>query len=174
MFKHDDIITGERLQDLADICLIDTFNKNYKPDRVKYFMYDTTDKTDLDKILSGHIIYTRTELIDKFLEKIYPHFDHPIKIVTHNSDVPVTEKYLKYLNDSQIISWYSQNIKLVHPKLTALPIGIANSMWKHGNIDHLINTINNTLIGKSKDIYVNFRVWTNPTIRKPVEKILKK
>ncbi len=35
IFNKEDIITGERLQNIAEVCLIDTFNKNDLIDNTK-------------------------------------------------------------------------------------------------------------------------------------------
>jgi len=70
-----------------------------------------------------------------------------------------------------MIHWYAQNIRIKHPKLTALPIGIANSQWKHGNLRDLAKVINLN-IPKINLLYVNFNVTTNYYIRSPIKNMM--
>jgi len=49
-----------------------------------------------------------------------------------------------------------------HPKIEMLPIGFANTQWKHGNNKIIMNTINNLdNIKKINDIYFFFTLKTN-------------
>ena len=50
-------------------------------------------------------------------------------------------------------------MNIINPKVFPLPIGLANSQWKHGNLT-VINEIYN-LTPKSKNIYFNFQKSTN-------------
>jgi len=52
---------------------------------------------------------------------------------------------------------YAQNVSAMpHPKLTALPIGIANAMWTHGNLLDLYTVMKDTYkFRKEKAVYVN-------------------
>ena len=154
--------------------MIDEFNKQYKIDNIKYINYKTTDDVIIEKyIKTASIIYTHTHLIDTFFSQIFPKLTKSIKLITHNSDHHITDKYIVYLNNDIIIQWFSQNIQIRHPKLYALPIGIANSMWKHGNITYLANKTSD-LPSKNNDIYVNFKINTNTEYRTDVANILKK
>ena len=173
IFNKEDIITGERLQKIAEVCLIDTFNKNDIIDNTKYFLYNTKDTVHINIILSAHIVYTHAKFIEYFIDFWFPKFDHSICLITHNSDTNITEKYVSFLNESKLDKWYAQNTCIEHPKLVTLPIGIANSMWKHGNLDTLMKYIpNNITTYKEKTVYINFRVRTNPEYRRNVVPIL--
>jgi len=83
----------------------------------------------------------------------------------------VTQEYIEALNNNKIIHWFGQNTTIMHPKLTTLPIGIANSQWEHGNLNTMEEVIK-MKNSKSKLLYVNFNVGTNSKIRSIVKSIM--
>jgi hypothetical protein len=69
---------------------------------------------------------------------------------------------------------WSQNVSIEHPKLNLVPIGIANSMWPHGNLDMLSQVMKHlSVIPKTKDVYFNFNIGTNFSKRNECYDILK-
>lgn len=106
------------------------------------------------------------EIIRVFVKIDYVHNfftqkqDRPYVLFTHNGDLPVDESYLKYLDDINLIKWYGQNTMTIHPKLSSIPIGIANEIWPHGDED-IFNKVIDQNIPKERLIYVNFDVNTN-------------
>ena len=174
MFSSQDIITGEKLQHIADICFLDTYNPNYKKFSKNFHFVNIPYPQNKVSALNGKVLYFPTHLIDYFFKYIYPHINS-CKIITHNSDHGILDhhpehinrKILKALNSPKIIKWFSQNINMNHSKLIALPIGIANSMWPHGNL-HLLNEIMNEKVDKNKLYYFNFNMNTRIDRRKPI------
>lgn len=59
------------------------------------------------------------------------------------------------------------NPTIAHPKLTAVPIGLGNSHWPHGNTQALARTAALD-VPKRSGLHVNFEVATNPAVRGPV------
>ena len=104
------------------------------------------------------IFFVKTDLIDLFFSNYIP--NHPFKLITHNSDYPITENHLKYLNNILLVYWYAQNVNFKHEKLKSIPIGIANEIWPHGDENVLINEISKNRI-KNNLIYCNFDIKTN-------------
>ena len=72
----------------------------------------------------------------------------------------------------------SQNIEIKHPKLIALPIGIANNQWVHGNKDiiaYVSSLIHQFPFNYRKDnVYINFTIGTFQSHRTLVYNELKK
>ena len=128
-------------------------------------IYDI-NKSQIETIKNNKIIFIYTHLLDSFFKIIYPHLNKFI-LITHNSDHEISDKYLLYLNENKILGWYSQNINLIHNKLIALPIGIANSQWRHGDLNNLkiIKHKNNIKINL---LYINFSIGTNRNVRGPI------
>ena len=170
--NFDDIITGEKLQSLADLCIFD----NYNPNRYKYCKKSFTinNKIPKNELKNYKSIYIPTHHLSYFFNNIYPFIDKCI-LITHNSDHGVLDhfdnimniKIKNALNSNKIKHWYSQNISLSHPKLTALPIGIANSMWPHGNLNELFS-IMKLDIPKKNLYYFNFSINTRKDRRQPI------
>tara|TARA_R100001510_G_C7653858_1_gene212340 strand:- start:118 stop:963 length:846 start_codon:yes stop_codon:yes gene_type:complete len=87
-------------------------------------------------------------------------------LVTHNSDINFSAQEISYVLDlfPNINNWYTQNLVSEHPKLKPIPIGIANPKWSHGNQLRFLEVMSEKQ-EKTKKIYVNFNVSTNPPAR---------
>ena len=77
------------------------------------------------------VIYCKTDDVGALF--VAPPWD-PFVLVTHNSDLAIGEECRRYLDDSRVKFWLAQNPAIDHPKLRALPIGIANREWPHGDV----------------------------------------
>lgn len=169
-----DILSGEKLQQLANVALVNNGNPNYKLYSKQYFNITTEKLSDkLIYFLNANIIYVKTDFLWFFVQKILPRLTKKFILITHNSDQSVGSNYVELLNNNNLIKWYGQNIDIKHPKLYALPIGIANSQWAHGKSEILEQIIMKTKHNKkTKLLYVNFSVDTNPYIREPIKTLL--
>lgn len=166
-----DIVTGEKIQSIADIVLIDKHNPKNSKYSKKIVFYDKNLGKNIEQFNDAKIIFVKIDFVDAFAQLILPHIKNKIVLITHNGDYCVDDRYINIINDEKIIHWFGQNVNIIHPKVTPVPIGIANSQWKHGNLQTLQNVID-MKIPKTKLIYVNFTVETNSKIREPVKKIL--
>ena len=157
------IITGEKIQQLCDIYLGTNNDFNYNP-----LIKNQTSKhvciNNIDKEYNNpYLIFCYSHNIS-ILSNIIHFFINEFILVTHNSDGEITnsnevQKILKY---EKLKQWYGQNICFEHPKLHFLPIGIANSMWPHGNLSLLENELfNKNLHIKTNKVYFNFNINTN-------------
>lgn len=179
--QYSDIITGDRIISLCDFVIITepilSFHKNLtsfiSPQNIilikdfkkidanainalkRYFEnFADQNKTKLIKLF----IYTHIleEFIDYILDILDKRYEYIIYL--HNSDNQFTDKHKSLLNAKHIIKVFAQNINFSesNTKLAFLPIGLANSMWSHGNISALSKTINRiSLLKKTKNLYVN-------------------
>lgn len=108
------------------------------------------------------IYFVKIDLVNIFYQSYKPSSE--FILITHNGDLGVTHEHLLILNDPFLIKWFAQNIHIQHPKLISIPIGIANEIWSHGDINTL-DEIRNIDIQKNNLIYTNFDVNTNFTER---------
>jgi hypothetical protein len=169
-----DIITGEKLQNVADIALIDDGNpNNYIFSKKQFNIQKDNLNTKLDDFKSAKVIYVKTDYINYFISNILTHLNKFI-LITHNSDHQIGFTNIDLLNSNKLIAWYGQNINIAHPKLYALPIGIANSQWKHGKINILHDIITKPPEKKIQLVYVNFSINTNKNERQNTKNILTK
>lgn len=160
------IITGEKIQTLCDVYL------GFQED----FAFNPFIHKQIHKCLSIDLIskpWNNPRIIFcyphrlVYFKQIMKYIENPFILVTHNSDENITSNYIDILENPKVLFWHAQNINILHPKLGGLPIGVANSMWPHGNLDDInsiINTNTNTQT-KTKDFYFSFNISTNISAR---------
>lgn len=168
MWNSDEIITGEKLQQLADVYLGDPSDFQYNP----CIAAQTHKHQALDQLPSSYanppIVFCYTHRLRALADKLDA-FQHPFVLITHNSDDvvdandPVVQRIASCLN---VRRWFAQNVGgiLVDKKIVSLPIGMANRQWPHGDIEFFDN--HTVLPPKTRDIYFYFNVHTNLTKRR--------
>ena len=173
--KKENIITGEKLQNLCELFIGSTNNKNYNPN----FSNDRR-WIDINYILNNKQIIDNPKFVYlcsadvEYLCKILEYLKNPFVLVMHNSDQSITEKYSSVFDNKKILKIYTQNLLIHHPKCIVLPIGLANSQWDHGNLDLFCKVVNSTEIKKKYNIYFYFSVSTNTGTRQECYNILSK
>jgi hypothetical protein len=162
------ILSGEELQGLCDVTVItreiEAFHRSL-PCSVKKVYID--GNIDYSLLNGNKKVFVYTHILDDFIQKVWPKMEGKYVIMTHNSDHGIHSQHLPLLEDEKLIHMFSQNTHITHPKLTALPIGIANSMWPHGqvsSIQHLVSLKPE----KKERIYVNVSEGTNRAHRSKV------
>lgn len=81
-----------------------------------------------------------------------------IDLYCHNSDENIyrDELFNDLLNNKNINRFYSQNLSTIDIKAKLIPIGIANSIWSHGNLEIFKDVLyKNYKYKKMNKIYVN-------------------
>lgn len=64
----------------------------------------------------------------------------PYVLVTHNSDIDLTQEIV-YRKPQNVKKWFGQNMCVYRQDLQAIPIGIANPEWPHGNFSVIENQL---------------------------------
>ena len=129
-------------------------------------------------------IFLYTHILTPFINGILPFLNKGLKYVLyiHNSDHSFTNEYQKLIKSDVIKKIYTQNIDIdidkkedPNDKITLLPIGIANSMWKHGDLLELYKIMSSCYkTKKEKDIYVNINPNTYSYRKDILDKIVEK
>ncbi len=143
-----DVITSERIQELADLCIADQYTYDFystvkSNPRIKTLVIDgprshlSPTKEQFRDIERARILFVNTHIIHTFQQHILPHLTEPFVLISHASDDAVDNKFIPLLEDCRLIHWYAQNVVTSHPKLTPIPIGIANTQFTHGNLASL-------------------------------------
>jgi hypothetical protein len=164
MFLLENIVSGEKFQNLADMYLGFEDDFKYNPK-----IWEQKEKhCPFDKIPAlfdnPKIIFCYSHRLENLMDKI-GNFNKKFVLITHNSDgniTPDNQCVKELLMNDKIIKWYAQNVSVKCNKISPIPIGIANSQWNHGNIEHLRNIDTE----KSADVFLNFSIGTNPGKRK--------
>ena len=138
-----------------------------------HLIFDEFHQDSADCITTdGQVVFIKTDMVPSFFAHVMPHIKNKITILTHNSALGVDERYLTFLNHPRVIQWFTQNANISHPKLAALPLGLGNQRWTHGNTEELCEIINEN-IEKKYLVYMNFDIKTNSAKRTPVYNLFK-
>lgn len=174
--KDLNMISGEALQMLCETTVItkeiESFHTSLPP-TVKRVYLDSMNAIEV--LNNSKSIFVYTHILDRFISELLPRMTNKFVLMTHNSDHSVNESHLPLLNDERVLHMFSQNTFIEHPKLTALPIGIANSMWQHGkrsSIEHVMG-VSKSFTSRKDRIYVNVSEGTNYAHRSGVVRSLK-
>jgi hypothetical protein len=177
-------ISGERFQKIADVSFIPIGNglgekdcsfvvDQQRNNNYNVFYYSSDTKTLPEEVLSAKIIFVNTWTLDKFFKIIFPLLTNQHIFISHNSDMGISSNHINYLNDNKVVKWYSQNASVNHPKLFALPIGLGNQQYPHGNVELLNDVITGKVFDNLKFslAFKNFSIQTNQSVRSKVDEI---
>ncbi len=144
---EDEIITGERIMTLTDVILTAPHKIQYHKiltpnmppmiDLTQYHQNGTTKiHQDLYKLLDEKYfcIFIYGDLLRFVSNYITPYLEKKHILVVHNSDELIDHTYDHIFDNPNILHMFCQNAVTLHPKVTGVPIGLANPMWSHGNI----------------------------------------
>ena len=132
---------------------------DYKDERTPEFSVKRCDD------IENNFVFCKTEFL-QMLKETNILKERPFTLVTHNSDINFTkenvEAVIEYFPNME--HWYTQNLLTENPRVSPIPIGIANPRWSHGNQDRFSRIIeeNNK---KDNLFYANFNVSTNASER---------
>jgi hypothetical protein len=178
-WSYDDPITGERLQSLAQATILTPSILGFHTSLPRSAAHEVVifrgthrelepDDSAIRRLRGRRCIFVYSHLLESFVQRILPRLDHRFVLISHNSDHGVDDRFRGALDDPRIAHWFAQNTLTHHPKLTALPIGIANAQWAHGNLRALVDVANASRPARRSVVYVNFEVRTNPAVRVPL------
>jgi len=124
------------------------------------------------------IIFCKTDFILQEFSNIEA-LEHDVIFITGNSDYCITDDLVQKA-PKNIKSWFCQNKLSEHPLLTALPLGVENTVpcfrEGHGYVwPHALEKpecLTHPASIPIKEVYANFRIETNPPHRSAVKSII--
>ena len=138
------IVTGERLQGLADVSLVSprtrAFHRNldrYASVAVFVDDYARIPERDINQLSRARSLFVYTHELSAFIQHVWPRLvGSSYVLMTHNSDDEIGPAQAAWIDvaGAKLSAWFAQNVTVEHPKLVPLPLGVANSMWAHGNL----------------------------------------
>jgi len=165
------MISGERIQELCDVYC----GHQSDFDRNPRIRSQTHKHMRLNEIPypwdNPPLLFCYSHCVKEFMG-ILPRIKNSFTLISHNEDTNIEDSYLPLLEHPKLLFWHAQNVLFHHPKLGSLPIGIANTMWPHGNQTILKNVLTR-LPAKNKLVYFNFSIGTNARERTPCYEKLK-
>lgn len=115
-------------------------------------------------VKDGDILFVPIDFLDHFFNDIHPHIDAKYKLISSKSDLTLTDKYEKFIDD-KIIHWWSINNELTHEKVSSIPLGLDNKHWRFRNNPQgetsILTDIIHERVETSKSILMSFRISTN-------------
>lgn len=124
---------------------------------------DEITNINISKVKKQDIIFVKTDFLDYFFEKVFTKIPDEIKIISHNSDYEINDKYINLIENTKI-TWFAQNLSIdssQHKKFNPVPIGLENrSYLKNGKLSHFKDR--NLFQGeKETKVYCSFNFSTN-------------
>jgi len=169
---ESEVVTGERLQALADVTLLPRLlvarhqDLDLCSEAIRFASHRELDGPELARISASRSIFVYTEAIGLFQEHVWPRLTgNGYVLITHNSDHEVGSEQLPWIesNSGRLAHWFAQNLVVDHPKLSPLPIGLANRPWPHGDVELLCQIATQAeKLPRSALLYVNFDPSTHP------------
>jgi hypothetical protein len=183
----DEIITGDNILTLCDYVITDQYNLHFHKNIQNYVddsqivLIKNWSNINIDA-LNNILLESKKDTITLFLyadhvllftQHILPFLTENLKYVLyiHNGDKPFETNDI--LNDDKIKTVFAQNPTLNHKKLRLLPIGIARSMWPHGDLYTLFSTMTSTYWRKKTNgLYVNLNTDTYAFRKDVISKLM--
>ena len=138
-------IQGERFQELCGTQISQgehkQFELNYTSIDIDNYNFNNFENSKLVYVNSSLLNTSKPKLIKSRLYHKLSKFKNPFTLILHNADYEFSENQLKYLDIENCKKIYTRNINVLHPKVKPLPIGIANSFWKWGDLKILNEVI---------------------------------
>ena len=166
--SSEDVLTSYNFARNSDVVFSETvthqefdkLNKNNDLEIIfqnSYLVFYVQKKFELSE---NNIIFTNTYFIDNLFEilKEVEHFKN-IKLITHQTDIPITEKVFKTKPDC-ISEWYSINVDFNHKNLIPIPLGLANYYSPKNVFKENFQKLNINKNPKLK-LYMNYKINTN-------------
>ena len=131
-------IQGERFQELCETQISKLEHKKFESNMdsidIDNFDFTNYNNSRLVYVNSSLLNTSKPKLIQSKLYDKLLKLKNPFTLILHNSDDEFGEKQLKYLDIPNCKKIYTQNMDVVHDDVIPLPIGIANSCWKWGDL----------------------------------------
>lgn len=125
-----------------------------------------------EAVFPGAFIFVRD--IELFFKEMHPHIKNPYVIITHGEYRDTCKEYhLDYLDDENIIAWFSVHPpKYGHEKFYPLPLGLNQSKKLYDDASEMNSYLKQLRqTPKTKLLYMNFDDTQNPE-RQLLKKIL--
>ncbi len=167
---EEEILSGERLQGLADVSIVpdDIYRFHAGVERFAREIFhvdahDAVDEAAVRYLSAKRSFFVYTHALPEFARHIWPRLrGGEYVLVTHNSDHEIDATWLPLLEDPRLRRWLAQNATIAHPKLAQIPIGLANSMWPHGDVGVLHDAVARNLKRRKTELaYLHFNLSTH-------------
>jgi hypothetical protein len=156
--QFQDVVTGDRVVSLCDAVLALPENLAFHQGLGTYAksILDPTSPSFHAHLRALGSTPLRLFVYTHCLDQVFPLLDPSLEYIlyTHNSDHPFN--HTAVVEAPWVRAVYAQNVDIASPKVSLLPIGVANAMWSHGNLIALYETMRQTYHQKKPQrLYIN-------------------
>lgn len=116
------------------------------------------DELSVNETIENDWWFCKTDWLEYFFRHVAPR--EPFVLLSHNSDRPIGRGFLRQARRRNLVAWFGTNVTVAHPKVFALPLGIANPYWPHGDAATL-EAVRRDRSPKTRLFDAAFRVETN-------------
>lgn len=136
------------------------------------------ESLDFDPLLvrTGDIIFVRTNYLKEFSKKYQPLIGPAVKfiLISHNEDMEVTNELVTLIDFSKCIHWFAENVQIDNPRITPIPIGLANFYSQQNGKIALFDKLNSEVSTKNSAIFYDFNIASNPEVRTTAKESIEK
>lgn len=97
-------------------------------------LFDSTQSCVASDFFDGCIVFVKTDRLWEFIYNIIPAVTNYFKLITHQSDLNVTEEYSCLADNKLLIHWFAQNCSYKHSKISPIPIGLEDRWWHNNGV----------------------------------------
>lgn len=164
------IVTGERIQEIADVYLGELEDFRFNPRIWAHTHKHKPISSIVDEYDNPGIVFVYGHRLREF-QKCMHMLRNPFTLISHNSDENIINcpEFIAICESPLVKSWFAQNVCFNHEKLKPVPIGIANTMWPHGRPEWF----QNKKMSKPNNVYFSFNPGTNGSKRSECYNALK-
>ncbi len=140
-------------------------------------IHDETTSFMPGAVSRGDIVFVSQDKALWYLQDMHPNILVPYILIVHNGDQTFDERYTALLDDN-IIHCYAQNVNVIHEKVTAIPIGLANFYhFVHTDLPYRIPPVcvpENQQKSKKNKFFYRFLNGNCPSVRIPLRTLCDK
>lgn len=116
-----------------------------------------------------NVWFCKTDYIAEFFAAAGRAPNRTYIVVTHQSDYCITPRLLE-LMPANVVHWFGVNCLVDDPRVTAIPLGLADQRWQHGDWAAVAERVEREN-GVHHDISLlaRFAISTNPKVRQRAE-----
>ena len=140
-------------------------------------IYDETKKLNPNNVKKNDIVFLKTDFLESYFKTCHTIIDSKYILITHNSDIPIEDRDLSYL-DEKIIHWFGMKLNVEMDQfISPLPSGLENKRYLQNglvkNFKKVLDSDKFDANSKINKVFCSFSEHTNLEVRKPLMNIAK-
>jgi hypothetical protein len=180
LIPESEIVTGERVQALSEVILLPRMiaRRRRGPsgrvrEVIEFETHRDLDEGEISRLSGRRSIFVYSDALALFQAHIWPRLTgSDYVLITHNSCAEVGPEQLAWIGQAgeKLGHWFAQNVLVEHPKLSPLPVGLANAKWEHGDLA-LVSRTARARVGATRLLHARFDPGTHPDRRRAWEAV---